>query len=270
MKLKRLLNYVSYDVLLKVHWCSVRSEVDLAQLHPHTHPHTHTHTKAYAGMEQDDSNSLLKFLPLCSSDICGSFRAAAVTLSCRMLFPVCLFSSLFAVHDLITGTVSQSQVVLINSGMNAKFRFLLINSHSSTSITGAAETHFYIKETQLIYWYTVSSLSNLGATTQPKDKVDSFYFSDVKVKIDKGVNVSDLTPVRLFHTCGSAWCHACGASDREVWAHFLPITRDKHQGIMMVVLNRSEIPSQYKNKSSAALVTCVQHFQFFTHRFMGT
>lgn len=50
-------------------------------------------------------------------------------------------------HDLITGTVSRSQVPLINSGMNAEFRFLLITSLSSTSISVAAEMHFYDKDT---------------------------------------------------------------------------------------------------------------------------
>lgn len=38
-------------------------------------------------------------------------------------------------------------------------------------------------------------------------------------------------------------------------------------GIVMLDPNGSEIPSQYVNKIGAALVTCVQHFQFFTDRF---
>lgn len=68
----------------------------------------------------------LRFIRGCCGD---SFLSGA-------LFPVCLFSSLFVRHDLITGTVSRSQVTLINSGMNAEFSFLLITS----SITVAPES----------------------------------------------------------------------------------------------------------------------------------
>lgn len=95
-------------------------------------------------------------------------------------FPFCLFSALFVVHELITGTVIRSQVTLINSDTNAEFRFLLITSHSSTSISGAKKC----KETDLIYPFNVSSLSSVRATTHPKTSFD-FICSDVDVKIDK-------------------------------------------------------------------------------------
>lgn len=159
----------------------------------------------------------------------------------HVLFPFCLFSSLFA-----------------------EFGFLLITLAFSTSISGAKK-HINDKETEFIYPFNVS-LSSVRATTNLQISFN-FNRSEGDVQIDK------VWMRQIWHLCGcftpvvgltsrlwSLWWGDMGPSLELVF----PITRDKHAGVMMLALNSSEIPSQYISKIGR-WVACSTWFQNRAH-----